>query len=335
MVQAATSSRSGRPIALIAVGVLVALALGGGAYLLGTRPPERAPVMATAASPPVAPVPQAAGPAPSFDVVRVSPQGSAVIAGRAEPGAEVVVFDGTREIARVQADRQGSFVAIPAAPLEAGGRSLTLAAKEAGGAPAARSDGALMVVVPDRVAVAAPQAVAPLAVLVPSAGAPRVLQDPRPAPAGVGLDTVDYDEKGGIRFTGRAEAGSGLRMYVDNKPVGDAVAAGNGRWVMAPGEAVSPGVHALRVDRLGPDGRVLARVEVPFQRASLPPAELGAVAAGERIVVQPGQNLWRMARAAYGSGVRYTVIYVANREQIRDPRLIYPGQAFAVPSAGR
>jgi len=49
------------------------------------------------------------------------------------------------------------------------------------------------------------------------------------------------------------------------------------------------------------------------------------------VVVQPGQNLWRLARSAYGTGVRYTVIYLANRDQIRDPRLIYPGQAFAVP----
>jgi nucleoid-associated protein YgaU len=33
----------------------------------------------------------------------------------------------------------------------------------------------------------------------------------------------------------------------------------------------------------------------------------------------------------YGKGIRYTVIYNANREQIRDPDLIYPGQVFFVP----
>jgi LysM repeat protein len=49
------------------------------------------------------------------------------------------------------------------------------------------------------------------------------------------------------------------------------------------------------------------------------------------VVVQPGANLWRIARRAYGRGVRYTVIYAANRDQIRDPRLIFPGQVFAVP----
>ena len=35
----------------------------------------------------------------------------------------------------------------------------------------------------------------------------------------------------------------------------------------------------------------------------------------------------------YGRGVHYTVIYEANKDQIRDPDLIYPGQIFAIPNA--
>ena len=50
-------------------------------------------------------------------------------------------------------------------------------------------------------------------------------------------------------------------------------------------------------------------------------------------MVQPGHNLWRIARGAYGRGTRYTVIYQANREQIRDPARIYPGQVFQLPEA--
>ncbi|HUF45540.1 MAG TPA: LysM peptidoglycan-binding domain-containing protein, partial [Aestuariivirgaceae bacterium] len=50
-----------------------------------------------------------------------------------------------------------------------------------------------------------------------------------------------------------------------------------------------------------------------------------------RVVIQPGNNLWRISRVIYGRGVEYTVIYEANREQIRDPDLIYPGQIFATP----
>ena len=53
---------------------------------------------------------------------------------------------------------------------------------------------------------------------------------------------------------------------------------------------------------------------------------------GRTIVVQPGNSLWKMARESYGQGVRYTVIYEANKDQIANPDLIYPGQVFSVPT---
>lgn len=50
-----------------------------------------------------------------------------------------------------------------------------------------------------------------------------------------------------------------------------------------------------------------------------------------RVVIQPGNNLWRIATVIYGSGVKYTVLYGANKDQIRNPDLIYPGQIFTTP----
>ncbi len=44
-----------------------------------------------------------------------------------------------------------------------------------------------------------------------------------------------------------------------------------------------------------------------------------------------GDSLWRISRRTYGGGLRYAVIYEANRKQIRDPDLIYPGQIFVLP----
>ncbi len=50
------------------------------------------------------------------------------------------------------------------------------------------------------------------------------------------------------------------------------------------------------------------------------------------ITVQPGNTLWHISRQRYGAGERYVVIYNANRSQIRDPDLIYPGQVFTLPA---
>jgi nucleoid-associated protein YgaU len=48
--------------------------------------------------------------------------------------------------------------------------------------------------------------------------------------------------------------------------------------------------------------------------------------------VSRGDSLWRLSQVSYGAGTRYAVIYKANREQIRNPNLIYPGQVFVVPA---
>ncbi|MBV6656687.1 MAG: LysM peptidoglycan-binding domain-containing protein [Devosiaceae bacterium] len=51
-----------------------------------------------------------------------------------------------------------------------------------------------------------------------------------------------------------------------------------------------------------------------------------------RVIIRRGDNLWTLSRRVYGLGVRYTAIYDANRDQIRDPALIFPGQVFDLPS---
>ena len=49
------------------------------------------------------------------------------------------------------------------------------------------------------------------------------------------------------------------------------------------------------------------------------------------LTVQPGNTLWGIASGAYGDGVLYVRLFEANRGQIRDPDLIYPGQVFTIP----
>jgi nucleoid-associated protein YgaU len=49
-------------------------------------------------------------------------------------------------------------------------------------------------------------------------------------------------------------------------------------------------------------------------------------------VVSRGDSLWRISHLTYGDGARYALLYRANRGQIRDPNLIYPGQTLVLPS---
>jgi nucleoid-associated protein YgaU len=64
----------------------------------------------------------------------------------------------------------------------------------------------------------------------------------------------------------------------------------------------------------------------------------GSSSAGPKIataIVSRGDSLWRISRLTYGIGTRYAVVYRANRERIRDPNRIYPGQVFVLPVKGR
>jgi nucleoid-associated protein YgaU len=181
-----------------------------------------------------------------------------------------------------------------------------------------------------------PGASRPLAVLMPRAGAgpSRILQQPEPVSTGLGegalvLETVDYDEHGLAVIGGRAVAGVTLIVYLDDRPAGRAVAGSDGRWQTRLDAEVPFGVHLLRVDQIDASGKVVARVESPFSRAVMAAGTEGETA----VIVQPGNSLWRIARRIYGKGLRYSVIYQANQDQIRDPDLIYPGQIFVVPQS--
>jgi nucleoid-associated protein YgaU len=279
---------------------------------------------------------------PSFDIVRVAPSGSTVVAGRAAPNMEVALLDNGHEVGRAKADDSGQFVIIPDQPLPPGGQELALRAEPPGAAPVA-GDAPALVVVPDRQGNSGPprKDTAPqkgqagggaIAVLTPPDAAPRLLtvpSEPGGPPGQVALRVVDYDSHGAIRFAGTARPGASVRLYIDNKPVGEAHADAEGRWGLVPSAPVEGGEHQLRADEVGPGGKVLSRAELPFQRASFAPEDLRA----GQVVVQPRQSLWRIARHIYGRGMRYTLIFEANRDQIRDPNLIYPGQVFTLPSA--
>ena len=288
----------------------------------------------------IAAIPPPASDRPSFDVVRVDSQGGMVIAGRAEPGSEITVTSDGTVIGTVTADDRGEWVLLPSAPLKAGNHALDLSAKSKDGQTIAADAQVLMVVPEPAAATAGAPAAASetLAVLVPQSetGGSQVLQAPTSSGTGteepvspLSLDTIDYDDKGQVTIGGRATPGSTVQAYLDNQLVGASVSDGSGHWKLPLPVTVDTQPHTLRIDQIGStDGKVVARVESPFQRA-----EQVELAKDQSFVVQPGNSLWRIARRSYGEGLRYTVIYEANKDQIRDPDLIYPGQVFVLPDS--
>jgi hypothetical protein len=272
-------------------------------------------------------------PKPSFDVVRVDPAGDAVMAGRARPGSTVIILDNGKPIGKVTADSRGEWVFVPTAPLAPGSRQLTLEMRMAGAEPV-MSDDVVVLVVPERDKDVAGRPAAGSGALAFKAprgeGGATLLQSPSSGVTanGLSVDVIDYDDAGKLAISGRGKPGARVNLYLDDKFIGRADIDAGGAWRISPEPSIKPGLYTLRADQTNETGKVMARVSLPFSRAepmtNAPPEPF--------VIVQPGNSLWRLARRAYGEGVRYTLIVEANKSLIKDPNLIYPGQVFALPA---
>jgi nucleoid-associated protein YgaU len=334
------------------------------------RAPEPAapsvPPAATAveASAPAASAPAAAGQAaseaaasplkPAFDVVNVEPTGDAVIAGRAAPNAKVELRDAGKTVAEATADASGQFVIIPPA-LAPGGHSLSLAAEADKGTPETSEAVAVSVPEPEAKAVAA---AAPAPAAAPSAPSPpalamRTVATPPAAASRVAIRSVEADSAGGLVATGSAEPNATVRLYLNGADVADAKTQSDGRWSLTIKHGITPGGYVMRADEINPgDSSVVASADTPFEypaagtpapaagpapaeaSAEQPKAPASADVVVDRVqtaLVVPGHTLWALSQNYYGDPTRYPVIYEANRSQIRNPNLIYPGQVFVVP----
>lgn len=298
--------------------------------------------------------PQSNDGVPSFDVARIEPSGDAVIAGRAAPGATVELLRNGEVHDKAVADQAGQFVMV-APRLPAGTYDLTLRARQA--------DGKQIISKQSVAVVLEPQATErPVVALVTPNKPTIVLSQPGSVkPAGgsaVVVEAVEVDAGGRFHVSGQAKPNTPVRLYLNEALVASVTSGADGRFAVTINEGVKPGSYRVRLDEMEANsGKVSARAEVPFNvpdktvtgsvadaAAASKRAESGngpqLAAAGSTVVVPKiatttvsrGDSLWRLSQTALGAGTRYAVIYKANKEQIRNPNLIYPGQVLVVPA---
>jgi hypothetical protein len=253
---------------------------------------------------------------PKFDLVRVEEDGSAIIAGSAKPNSEVRLLVDGKELEVVEADGSGTFAILTTIPT--GEKPLELQLEDANDNSVRSKDTVL--VIPNKET----ENKSPKIVIAETSGEIIVQDQNELAPEiqSLSLDTINYAESGDVILAGRAASEQTVRIYVDNKPVvlGEVT---NGKWNFEIPN-IEEGIYTLRVDAINEQGEVVDRVESPFQRVILE-MERG------QATIQPGFTLWKLAELKYGFGMRYVQIFEANRDSIKDPDLIYPGQVFQIP----
>lgn len=242
---------------------------------------------------------QSSSGAPTFDVLRVEPDGSAVIAGKAQPGAKLEILSNGKVVAQTTIDGTGDFAAVFDNPLPPGDHELVLRSTDANG-KATQSEEVATVSVPDGkagelLAMVAKPGKASRVLAMPEA-APPALQ-PQAAPSqqpaatsetsantaaaplagttapsaaapltsSVQVTAVEF-EGSKIFVAGSAPAGSTVRALVDDTEIGKTTTEASGHFVIEGDVDLAVGSHIITVEELNADGTAKVRVRVPFER---------------------------------------------------------------------
>ena len=304
----------------------------------------------------------AEGESPSdLDIVRVEPDGSTLIAGNADPNAQIRIMSGNTVLGETFADQSGAFAVLLDDQLPPGSHELTIYRN------GVLSEDTIGVFVPAR-----DSDQQPLVIVSKEGDATEILQLPESseqdsptAEVLPSIDEIDTDdetseyelsiraveaEDGKVYVAGEATPDLVVNIYIENSFIGAEKSDSNSRWLLEADKQLQPGTHNVRADLIDEtDGKVLQRVAVDFHKEqgleiARPVVSQGdntdsdedytaapGTSAPKAIIIRPGDNLWNISRRLYGDGFRYTTIYQANRDQIVDPDLIFPEQKFITP----
>ncbi|MBL8905221.1 MAG: LysM peptidoglycan-binding domain-containing protein [Rhizobiales bacterium] len=327
------------------------------------QPAAEQPAVETLAAKPGAPV--------SLDAVDYNSSGDIVFSGSAAPGSAVRVYVDNAAVGDALADQSGNWVFAGTQKIAPGGHSLRVDQIDAKGKVVSRVELPFIREEASRVAeiMNAPEAqpeqqktaaaeepapAAPEATVVAEAEAPKpTASETSEAAASTDTQIAPKPETAAPAIeadTEAAEPQQGETIAKSDAPAVTAAeepAAGTGQ----PATAAEQPAAKTEEPAVAAQDEPAAQAEATEQSAAVEPQieQKSADAAGAtvatggqaqpsqpkngRIIIQPGNNLWKLSRVIYGKGISYTVIYEANKGQIRDPDLIYPGQIFATPNA--
>jgi nucleoid-associated protein YgaU len=264
--------------------------------------PQVAAIDPKAAAPAIAPALPSTGPGlPSFDVVRVTPQGEAVVAGRAVPGSTIELLRNGKVHDKAVADGAGQFAMVPPT-LPSGSHDLTLVMITPDGKRETSRQSVAVFVPADAngsvvVALASPDkpteilSQTPTAAKAPGAdaGLPTTAKPaPGAAPAAapgerprVLLGSVEAEDSGKFFATGQAAPSASVRLYLNDTFLALATAGKDGHWSFTITRGLEPGNYRVRVDDVdAKTGSVLSRAEVAFDFAPKVAAARGTGKAG-------------------------------------------------------
>ena len=300
-----------------------------------------------------------------IDLAQVTPDGEAVFAGKAEPFAEVTVFEGDIILGNTTANEDGEWVVVSERALGPGEHLVSVGAKSASGETKIAN-------LTLAIKVGETEDEQPLVALLPQSDTdiPELLQSPddrsetnavveatpgsdadgkvasagevdvapppgfseqpaadTPVVPALAPRSLSWKTNGELVIDGVSRGGVRVVATAAGRSFAEAAVAESGAWRMTGKVDAGRASRVMAFALHDGDGQTVATYELPVATRDLSQGLDGS----KLVIVQQGDALWRIAYRSYGEGIKYVDIVRRNAAAIDDPDLIFPNQIFAIP----
>ena len=277
---------------------------------------------------------------PKVDILKVSPDGSYIIAGKGKPNSTISILEKGNKIESVDADESGSWVIVSKDNLESGDNLLTINQDNIDGTSTQSKE--VYVTKIDK-----QNETKPLVIEIENddGGKLSIIQSPsiKKLESNVEnnltlskkqinkknvfkIQSVSFSQDGSLSIQGIANYGSNIEILV-NKNLSSIFLKNKPEWIFNSSYKLGYGMHKLVANLKSQDNTILDSITLPFMRSEMPSGELP----DNYVLIKPGDMLWTISFKIYGNPLKYIEIYEENRDQITNPDLIFPGQVFSIP----
>lgn len=230
------------------------------------------------------------------------------VEGRAQPDSAVVLTDRGERIRQVRTDDTGVWVAT----LPVSDAPMAVEAELFTGEDGAQQVSLRGVETLFRIHRASDRSAgSPPLVMVSAPAAPsRIVSSPfgaLPSEGPLVLGAIDYDDAGGVIFSGLSEVPGRVRLYAADSAIGDTRVGADGRWAYIAASVMPLGRYEVRAELQPEAGGPRVSITVPFER--LPPVADAGDGSDGALTVNFQPTSWQIRRTLVGGGVQTTAIF--------------------------
>ena len=277
---------------------------------------------------------------PEIDIIKVSPDGSFVIAGKGQPNSNINILNKGDLIDSSIVDSDGNWVVVSKENLKTGDNLISIDQINNNGLVLRHKQ--LFITKIDE-----HKKDQPLVISVPNKNGENIsiIQQPSEKQKNYKVEndlviqkkiksdkkifnvkTIFFNENGFVSIQGKVNFGKRIELYI-NKKIMETIKIENSKWQYNSDKIIDYGLHDLLVVLKSDKDEILDKITLPFMRVEMPYNDVPE----NFILIKPGDMLWTIAYRLYGDPFKYIQIFEENKDQITNPDLIFPGQLFSIP----